>query len=272
MKEKINLMMIIKKFKFIILQIISIILLLQYSFTVNAASETEKIFDDCPLLTNNDGAITISFNNLRTTLVSIKKHTQEGEIEYYKEILIPEDGFSSYTFKLDCCEYNKSKNEYVSSYEITISDYLDQSSVFKQDNLIIEDTDKDEYPQYDYTQCNYNITFKESDEINNIITNKTDKTTDNIKYYTTDVKLDYIPYMAGDVNLNNSVDVDDASNILEYYAKQAAHLECNILQGVADVDRNGEISVDDASCVLSYYANQAIGYQGTIYEFLYKNN
>lgn len=259
-----------KKFKFIILQIISVIILFQYSLTVNAVSETEKIFDNFPLLTNNDGAITISFNNLRTTLVSIKKHTQEGEIEYYKEILIPEDGFSSYTFKLDCCEYNKNKNKYISYYEITISDYLNQSSVFKQDNLIIEDTD--EYPQYYYTQYNYNITFKESNKSNNIIINKTDKITENIKYYTTDVELDYIPYMAGDVNLNNSVDVDDASNILEYYARQAANLECNILHGVADVDRDGEISVDDASCVLSYYANQAVGYQGTIYEFLYKNN
>lgn len=70
--------------------------------------------------------------------------------------------------------------------------------------------------------------------------------------------------LKGDPNMNGSVDVDDASLVLSYYAKKAAGLNpdsdkifANINLG--DVDENGSVEVDDASKILSYYAKQAAG-------------
>ena len=74
----------------------------------------------------------------------------------------------------------------------------------------------------------------------------------------------------GDVDGNGEVEVDDASRILNYYAKEAAGLKPKFLSyddeegeklifKVADVDGDNEISVDDASLVLEYYAKKAAG-------------
>lgn len=72
----------------------------------------------------------------------------------------------------------------------------------------------------------------------------------------------------GDANGNGSIDVDDASIVLSYYAQKAAGLNVegkeefkNITNG--DVDKNNEISVDDASFILSYYAKNAAGLNPT---------
>lgn len=68
----------------------------------------------------------------------------------------------------------------------------------------------------------------------------------------------------GDANMDGSVNVDDASLVLSYYAKKSAGLNpdsdkifANIKLG--DVDENGSVEVDDASKILNYYAKEAAG-------------
>ncbi|MBQ8823721.1 MAG: hypothetical protein IJZ64_00645 [Ruminococcus sp.] len=77
-----------------------------------------------------------------------------------------------------------------------------------------------------------------------------------------------VEYTIGDVNGDNNINVDDASLVLEYYAKSAANLEAvfsddetenELYIKAADVDKDGEVSVDDASFILSYYAQDAAG-------------
>lgn len=77
-----------------------------------------------------------------------------------------------------------------------------------------------------------------------------------------------IGYTMGDVNGDNNVNVDDASLVLNYYAKSSANLEVvfsddetenELYLKAADVNKDGEISVDDASFILSYYAKESAG-------------
>lgn len=70
--------------------------------------------------------------------------------------------------------------------------------------------------------------------------------------------------LKGDANMDGSVNVDDASLVLSYYAKKSAGLNpgldkvfSNIKLG--DVDENSSIDVDDASKILNYYAKEAAG-------------
>lgn len=82
--------------------------------------------------------------------------------------------------------------------------------------------------------------------------------------YTFEVNVTKDESVLGDANADGSVTVDDASLVLNYYAKKAAGLEVEGLEEfknitVGDVDKNGEISVDDASMILSYYAKEAAG-------------
>ncbi len=70
----------------------------------------------------------------------------------------------------------------------------------------------------------------------------------------------------GDISQNGSVDLSDASEVLNYYARSAASLspvfssdaEQNaLLFKAADVDENGVIDLQDASYILTYYAYSA---------------
>lgn len=78
------------------------------------------------------------------------------------------------------------------------------------------------------------------------------------------------PYETGDVDGDSSITVDDAVQILTYYARRAAgyttffsesaHLN-DLATNAADINKDGTISVEDAVAVLTYYAKTASGVQ-----------
>ena len=78
------------------------------------------------------------------------------------------------------------------------------------------------------------------------------------------------PYEMGDVDGDSIVSVDDAVQILTYYAKRAAgyttffsesaHIN-DLATNAADINGDGLISVEDAVAVLTYYAKTASGMQ-----------
>lgn len=63
----------------------------------------------------------------------------------------------------------------------------------------------------------------------------------------------------GDVNCDDNVNVDDAVEILRYYAKKAAGSTEIVNEELYDVNYDGSISVDDAILVLQHYAKVAAG-------------
>ncbi|MDE6021275.1 MAG: hypothetical protein K2H01_09830 [Ruminococcus sp.] len=80
----------------------------------------------------------------------------------------------------------------------------------------------------------------------------------------------------GDVNLDGSVDIEDATAVLKYYAKKAAGLDAELVGGegfedtlaffLGDIDtesqsmdNGGTLNIGDATSILSYYANIAVG-------------
>ena len=78
------------------------------------------------------------------------------------------------------------------------------------------------------------------------------------------------PYEMGDVDGDSMVSVDDAVQILTYYARRAAgyttffseiaHIN-DLATSAADINGDGVISVEDAVAVLTYYAMTASGMQ-----------
>ena len=81
-----------------------------------------------------------------------------------------------------------------------------------------------------------------------------------------------LPTIRGDVDGNNTVEVSDAVEILNYYSQKAAGLnpvfsetatENEAIFNLADVDKDGEITVQDAVLILTYYAKAASGGQPT---------
>ncbi len=65
--------------------------------------------------------------------------------------------------------------------------------------------------------------------------------------------------LKGDANKNGSVELDDASAVLELYAKIAANIDSSGYSSEADVDENGAITLDDSAYILSYYSRSAAG-------------
>lgn len=78
------------------------------------------------------------------------------------------------------------------------------------------------------------------------------------------------PYEMGDVDGDSMVSVDDAIQILTYYARRAAgyttffseiaHIN-DLATSAADINGDGVISVEDAVAILTYYAKSASGMQ-----------
>ena len=78
------------------------------------------------------------------------------------------------------------------------------------------------------------------------------------------------PYEMGDVDGDSTVSVDDAIQILTYYARRAAgyttffseiaHIN-DLATSAADINGDRVISVEDAVAVLTYYAKTASGMQ-----------
>lgn len=72
----------------------------------------------------------------------------------------------------------------------------------------------------------------------------------------------------GDVNEDGTVNISDATEVLTYYAKNAAGLDAFLgtnedehekLFPFADVDSDGELTIRDASAILTYYAQSMAG-------------
>lgn len=66
----------------------------------------------------------------------------------------------------------------------------------------------------------------------------------------------------GDVNLDDSVDLSDASMVLNEYARNAAGLPDtfdDIQTAAGDVDFNGSIDISDAAAMLAFYARNVAG-------------
>lgn len=63
----------------------------------------------------------------------------------------------------------------------------------------------------------------------------------------------------GDIDGNGTIDIADATMVLQYYACTAVGMifETPINVETADVDRNDEITISDATYILTYYAKKA---------------
>lgn len=77
--------------------------------------------------------------------------------------------------------------------------------------------------------------------------------------------------LLGDVGRDGSVSIDDAVDVLSYYAKNAAGI--SVILGadeeehektfaLADIDSDGALTLQDAALILSYYARSAAGITG----------
>lgn len=93
--------------------------------------------------------------------------------------------------------------------------------------------------------------------------------------------LYYDDIVTGDPDGSGDVNIDDAVNVLSYYARNAAGIENVTIRlaaesaaaeedysyraaemtalAAADVNKDGQLDLDDAACILSYYANKAAG-------------
>ncbi|MGN0592593.1 MAG: hypothetical protein ACI4JQ_05060 [Ruminococcus sp.] len=78
----------------------------------------------------------------------------------------------------------------------------------------------------------------------------------------------------GDVNDDSSIDLDDASSILDFYAKSCAGIDVSADNSIdtdtADLDKDSTIGLNDASCALKYYAGNSAGIETDWTEILKK--
>lgn len=62
----------------------------------------------------------------------------------------------------------------------------------------------------------------------------------------------------GDINQDGTVGIDDATAVLDYYAKTAAGIDTAAIAD-ADIDGDGNITMSDATYILTYYAMTSAG-------------
>ncbi|MGN0591702.1 MAG: leucine-rich repeat protein [Ruminococcus sp.] len=76
----------------------------------------------------------------------------------------------------------------------------------------------------------------------------------------------------GDISLDGTIGIDDATMLLEYYAKNAAGIAFSFSEdeaqharifAAADINKDGKIGVEDATLILTYYAQNAAGFSPT---------
>ncbi len=63
----------------------------------------------------------------------------------------------------------------------------------------------------------------------------------------------------GDINQDGTVGIDDATAVLDYYAKTAAGIDTAAITSNADIDGDGNITMSDATYILTYYAMTSAG-------------
>jgi len=107
-------------------------------------------------------------------------------------------------------------------------------------------------------------------ETTDLTTATTEPVTTTIVTTTTIPKNHHYELVQGDVDGDSTVSVDDAIQILTYYARRAAgyttffseiaHIN-DLATSAADINGDGVISVEDAVAVLTYYAKTASGMQ-----------
>ena len=95
---------------------------------------------------------------------------------------------------------------------------------------------------------------------------------DTMIHYKSEPAKSNLPTIRGDVDGNNTVEVSDAVEILNYYSQKAAGLnpvfsetatENEAIFKLADINNDNEITVQDAVLILTYYAKTASGGQPT---------
>ena len=156
-------------------------------------------------------------------------------------------------------------------------------SVTSIGNYVLDDCDNLTDIYYDGTKAEWNqISMEDSSIPSNVTihynsestttTTTTDTTTSSESTTTTTTVKPNLPTIRGDVDGNNTVEVSDAVEILNYYSQKAAGLnpvfsetaaENEAIFKLADVDKDGEITVQDAVLILTYYAKAASGGQPT---------
>ncbi|MGN0593510.1 MAG: bacterial Ig-like domain-containing protein [Ruminococcus sp.] len=63
----------------------------------------------------------------------------------------------------------------------------------------------------------------------------------------------------GDINQDGAIGIDDATMVLEYYARTAAGIDAEIIVSSADIDGDNQITISDATYILTCYARKAAG-------------
>ena len=100
---------------------------------------------------------------------------------------------------------------------------------------------------------------------------------DTMIHYKSEPAKSNLPTIRGDVDGNNTVEVSDAVEILNYYSQKAAGLnpvfsetaaENEAIFKLADINNDNEITVQDAVLILTYYAKAASGGKPTWEELI----
>ena len=58
---------------------------------------------------------------------------------------------------------------------------------------------------------------------------------------------------------DGAIGIDDATMVLEYYARTAAGIDAEIIVSSADIDGDNQITISDATYILTCYARKAAG-------------
>lgn len=82
------------------------------------------------------------------------------------------------------------------------------------------------------------------------------------------INLGAVSYTKGDVNRDGNIDISDATETLNIYAKSIAGLDVSEYIDAqlksADINGNGSVELQDASAILSYYAHSIAGLNPTL--------
>jgi hypothetical protein len=84
---------------------------------------------------------------------------------------------------------------------------------------------------------------------------------DSTKVQTVPINIESL-YRIGDIDANESIELSDATAVLEHYAAKAVGQDLVLSEWemhAADIDYDEEITIADATAILRYYAEQAAG-------------
>ena len=144
-------------------------------------------------------------------------------------------------------------------FSMTVTNTSGQTETF---TFYMHDIDRLDYPVYynQFPQC----TESYAEGVGNtpVTTSVTTSTTTTTTVTTITTVSPTKELMLGDLNGDSSIDVQDASLVLNYYAQLAAGNYPDIPQNqqtAGDIDGDADMDIEDASFILSYYAKKAAG-------------